>query len=323
MHILSEEHYAREMAQTERRLSAHETRGEFRSFDGCRLSYRFYLGENSAASVVFVHGFTEFSEKYLELADYFLQAGYDVFLFDLRGHGLSERQVEDVHLAHVEHFSDYVEDLECYISQVVRPTSAGKPLYLFAHSMGGGVAALWLARYGGAARAVLSSPMVCPRTYGLPRRTLRRIAKKCAEADGWSAKFRFAGEFSPTPDFRKCGDRSYARFRYNLEKRIANVRYQNSSATNAWMYEALTVQESLLDAETMKRVKARVLLLSAGHDGSVRRAPIRRLARLLPNGRHRCFRRGKHGLPTSDNALLAEYLRTVFDFFGETYTKTC
>lgn len=317
MRILSEEHYASEMAQTEKILSACETRGELCSFDGCRLSYTCYRAENSAASVVFVHGFTEFSEKYHELAACFLQAGYDVFLFDLRGHGLSERQVDDVHLAHVEHFSDYVEDLECFVSQIVRPASAGKPLYLFAHSMGGGIAALWLAQYGGATRAVLSSPMVCPRTYGLPRLALRHIVEKCARADGWNAKFRFAGEFTPDADFRKGGDLSYARFRYNLDKRIANIHYQNSSATNAWMYEALTVQERLLDKKTAARVQAKVLLLSAGRDASVRRAPIRRLARLLPNGRHQCFRRGKHGLPTSDNALLAQYLRTVFDFFAE------
>lgn len=313
--ILSEEHYAQEMAQTEQRLARVETRGELRSFDGCRLSWSCYRSGSAKAAVVFVHGFTEFSEKYHELCAYFLEMGYDAFLLDLRGHGLSERQVSDPHLAHVEHFSDYVEDLECYISQIVRPSIGEMPLYLFAHSMGGSIASLWMAKYGGASRAVLSSPMVCPRTYGFPRRALRRIVRRYATEDGRNGKFRYAGEFTPSPVFEKCGDLSFARFRYNLDKRIADVRYQNSSATNAWMEEALTVQEALLDRKTMSAVRARVLLLYGGRDASVRKLPIRRLAALLPKGSCRCFRKGKHGLYTSDNALLAEYLQTVFAFF--------
>ena len=62
-------------------------------------------------TVIIVHGFTESAEKYREFAYYLLNFGYDVVLYDQRGHGLSSRDVEDMQLTHIDKFETYVSDL--------------------------------------------------------------------------------------------------------------------------------------------------------------------------------------------------------------------
>ena len=66
-----------------------------------------------------------------------------MFLYDQRCHGLSERLTERVDLIHVDRFDDYVKDLEIYIDTIVAKNKGSNPLYIFSHSMGGTVTAMY------------------------------------------------------------------------------------------------------------------------------------------------------------------------------------
>ena len=79
--------------------------------------------------MVILHGMSEFTCKHYELAYYLLQQGYNVFLYDQRGHGRSQRLTDRIDLIHVERFSDFVEDLDLFVNNIVLP-AADKPLYL-------------------------------------------------------------------------------------------------------------------------------------------------------------------------------------------------
>ena len=68
-------------------LSAVQVKGRFASFDGVEIAYYYYLCENPIGSIVLVHGFTEFAMKYEEIMYYFLEAGYNCFIYDQRSHG--------------------------------------------------------------------------------------------------------------------------------------------------------------------------------------------------------------------------------------------
>lgn len=315
---LSETQYAERIAQIGAMLEPCTERGFWTAADGCRLYRVFSRAENARASVVLVHGFTEFSEKLTELRWLLLRQGYNVLCYDARGHGLSDRSVDDLQLTHVERFSDYTDDLDGLLRTFLLPRTEGLPVYLYGHSMGGCVAALWLKRGADlVARAVLSSPMLCPVTYGLPRRVLRAMVRKGARDNGWAARFPFTGGFNPNPDFRLAGDASFARFRHNMELRLAEPRYQNSSASYRWMDEALTVQDRLLAHGAPEAIRAQVLLVSAGADHVVRRAPQRRLAKRIPQCRFVSLRGAKHCLYTSAEPLLGRYFDLVLDFLAQ------
>ena len=91
-------------------------------------------------AVLYRHFKPKFTKKYHEFAWYLLNQGYDVFLFDQRCHGLSCRLTDRTDLIHVASFTHYYQDLHCFVQQIVKPATK-LPLYLYAHSMGGAVAA--------------------------------------------------------------------------------------------------------------------------------------------------------------------------------------
>lgn len=316
--IIEENEYPEKMQYVEQQLSQYAVSGEFESFDGCSISYEYYLAENSRASIIIVHGFTEFFRKYRELCWYFLHMGFNVFMYDQRGHGLSGRVTAGMHLAHVDNFYDYVRDLEEFTDRVIIPNSGKTPIYLYGHSMGGAVAALYLARAGKKIeRAVLSAPMICPNTHGMPRKILKSMVSAAAKKAGWTAKFRYAGEFTAEVEFSKTSDMSRNRFEYNLKLRTDHIHYQNSSSTNRWIHEALSVQDVLLKASTTNSITAKVLVVSAQKDTVVKNAPQKLFAKLLPNGRFVQMQGAKHSMYNSPQPMLGEYVGLLMNFFSE------
>ena len=141
--ILPEDTFPAEIAAISAQLDMYRQEGTFSGFDGKELYYEYFQTQESHGAVVIVHGLSEFSRKYHEFAWYLLNQGYDVFLYDQRCHGRSCRLTPRQDLIHVDHFSHYAKDLDCFIRDVVRKAT-DLPLHLFAHSMGGGVVSLFL-----------------------------------------------------------------------------------------------------------------------------------------------------------------------------------
>lgn len=123
-------------------------------------------GRRDRGAIVLVNGRTESMLKYKEAVHDLYRAGWSVFALDHRGQGLSGREPEVAatpEKGHVHRFEDYVEDLRTFVAGTVLP--AGHPRhFLWAHSMGGAITALFLQsgapevrRFDG---AVLSSPML-------------------------------------------------------------------------------------------------------------------------------------------------------------------
>ncbi|MEP7215656.1 MAG: lysophospholipase [Anaerolineaceae bacterium] len=117
------------------------------------------------------HGFAEHSGRYGEVAAYLNGRGYVVEALDLRGHGRS-----DGVRVHVHSFNEYLNDLHRFLKNV-RRRNPGLPVVLLGHSMGGGIAVLYvIARQPDLAGVVLSGPAVGSDFIKLSR--ARRLALK-------------------------------------------------------------------------------------------------------------------------------------------------
>ncbi len=114
------------------------------------------IGQAKAAIIV-VHGLFEHSGRYANLVDHVVPRGFAVYSFDQRGHGKSEGT-----RGYVRRFSDYVDDLETF-HRLVIDESRGIPVFLFGHSIGGTIAASYIASHQrDFAGCILSAAVAAP-----------------------------------------------------------------------------------------------------------------------------------------------------------------
>jgi alpha-beta hydrolase superfamily lysophospholipase len=116
---------------------AHFEEGFLDRHDRLRLYWRRYSPGAPRATVVVIHGGGDHSGRYPGVTAALVHAGYEVALFDLRGHGRS-----DGRRWHIESFSDYLEDVDAFMGKV-RADATGRRIFVLAHSMGGLIAAQW------------------------------------------------------------------------------------------------------------------------------------------------------------------------------------
>ena len=129
--------------------------GTLTASDGLTLATRRWMPTSRPkAVVVLVHGIGEHSGRYAHVATHLMLHDYAVHSFDLRGHGRSEGEPR----VYVDSFDEYLEDLAQFLRHV-RSEAPRLPLFLYGHSMGGGIAANYVVERGtdGLAGLVLSS----------------------------------------------------------------------------------------------------------------------------------------------------------------------
>ncbi len=314
-HILSEDEFPLEIPKMEAELSRLANTGTFSSFDGTTIAYQYFLCQSARANIVIVHGFTEFYKKYYELTWYLLQEGYNVFLYDQRGHGLSQRSVDDPELVHVERFEDYAQDLAVFIDTVVQSSAPDLPLDIYAHSMGGTVTLFYLSMHRNTVhKAFLSAPMVTPYAGGIPRLLIRVGAKRYLRKFGPMSHFPYSGRFDPHADFRQSSDASFARFSYYLNMRCENREYQTSGATNQWMDQVARLQGRMLKRRFASHIHTPICLISCEQDRAVRTPQQHKIAALLPNCRLVSVPNAAHSLYTATGKMLHDFYACLFDF---------
>lgn len=317
--ICSEEEYPEFIARVTPLIEEASISGSHESFDGLKLSYRYIKVENAKASVVILHGLTEFMQKYYEMAWYLLNSGYNVFLYDQRGHGLSGREVDDPHIVHVNDFMDYARDLDSFMKGVVEPNCDKTPIYLCSHSMGGAVVFLYLSRFDNPVKkAAFSSPMIEPKTASLPRPVLIHFFRKQRKKEGPTGKFIYSGTWNPDPDFNKATDKSYNRFLSNLNIRRADIRYQNSSSSNAWIDESYEIRSKLLDRKYISKIKIPMLVMLADDDTLVKTSTTLRFVKLNKNIEVAHISNSKHTIYTSSPEAISEFYRRLIEYYDKT-----
>ncbi|MFQ5572190.1 MAG: alpha/beta hydrolase [Rhodothermales bacterium] len=103
--------------------------------------------------VVLIHGYAEHCGRYAHLATHLNHHGFAVFTYDQRGHGRSSGR-----RAFVRSFNRYLDDFGVML-KLARGDFSNVPVFLFGHSMGGAVAALYVLEREATFRGlVLSSP---------------------------------------------------------------------------------------------------------------------------------------------------------------------
>lgn len=289
--------------------------GEFKSFDGRSIHYYYLRNPEEKAAIVISHGFCEFNGKYHEMMYYFYQMGYSVFLPEHRGHGYSYRECQDKGKVYIDDFSTYVEDFHEFVQQIVIGQSVSGRLYLFAHSMGGAIGALYLEEHPQVfSRAILSSPMIRLK-FGKYPMGLVRILMRIAEIAGWKKRYAPGQHgFDNIDVFESSSTMSKPRYDYVFHLRQVDGGYSTYGGTYGWVMAADRVTSRILKGAS--RIKVPVLLCQAGMDTLVEAEPQQHLAELSENIEFVRFDKSKHEIFNATEDVRLEYYSKLMEFFN-------
>lgn len=218
---------------------------------------------------ILVHpGWSEFAEKYAEVAADLHERGFGVVALDPRGQGYSQRLVGDDRRGHIDDFAKFVADLTIAMDHV-RATEAG-PYGILAHSMGGLITLEWLAEGHGRdlSAVVLSAPLT----------NLFRSPIKAAFIKGILATGRLLGRgTAPLPGVE---EHSWA-FEGNVltqdaerHERFRQLQLANPDAVAGlpkfdWLAAALSGMKRIQAPAALENVDGPILLVSAARDETV------------------------------------------------------
>ena len=317
MRWIQDENYAQQMQnEVEPYLAARRETGLDERVQGQSVYFEHYRAEEPKGVIVISHGFTESIAKFAESIYYMLQAGYEVWGLDHRGHGRSFRANDNPYVVHVDRFEDYVEDLRHLTEKRVKPAAGDLPVYLYCHSMGGCVGAWTIEQYPKLfQKAVLSSPMLglsfgkipVPVAYAFA--TLKGMGEKGKEPLSPVTEF-------PKETYEDSASNSKPRFDWYYEKKLASVKLQTCAGSTRWGREAIRATWHVTSPKQIARIRIPVLLFQAEKDSYVRndaqdafaaKAPTCELVK-LPGLRHELYMNGGEGL--------REYWEKIFAFLG-------
>jgi lysophospholipase len=244
--------------------------GKFTGADGAKIYYRVFKHPNEKGAIVFLPGRTEPILKHAENIIDLLKQGYSVYAMDHRGQGQSEGRLTDSNpqIGYVRLFQQYADDLDTFVSQVVHPAQHPH-LFLLAHSMGGGVSALYIEEHPTVFEAVaLSSPMLEINYGGFLLKTAASELPTlfCGVGDGKGYGL-LQHDFDPGIRFEDAGnDVTRSRARYDLKMRMfaEHLELRLGGPSNRWLCETFEAGShlKLLGVES----QTPTLLLEAGSD---------------------------------------------------------
>ena len=294
-------------------LKQYRKYGCFHSYDGAVIFYQQYFNAEADICIVISHGFSEFAEKYNEVIYYFLQQGCSVYILEHRGHGYSEREVSDAQKVYIRNFEDYVKDLDCFMKKMNYRMEQHR--ILFAHSMGGAIAARYVEEHPKVfERAILSSPMFRMQTGKYPWWVAKMTAAfyvKTKRGDRYAAG---QSGFSGRPDFEHSSCISRERYYYIFGQRLENSRYQTNGGTYGWLLASMKATEVLMQKKSLERIKIPVLIFIAGNDHMVDNRAIAVFANHVDTASLVCMPASKHEIFNAEYKTRCRYYHEIFDF---------
>lgn len=279
-------------------------------------------------TMVILHGFTEMAEHYEEVAYYFWQAGFDIWILEQRGHARSPRDVEDPGLIWIDDYRRYVADAEKMIRTVVRPYaarvfSADAKVNVYAHSMGGGIAVAMAEHAPGLVdKYALSSPMIAPMT-GMPDWQYRIFAAVLKTFSSKSRVFVQLNQKEFDKKFNEEGARglNHGRALWLHTQRVKSVKNQMYAATYGWVYSTVKLTDYILDTAHVAAITDDIVLFQAENDAYVRLDAQDKFVQMCEDAgksiRKMVMPDARHELEAEKPEILHEMINTILEFLHD------
>ena len=252
-------------------IKAFWEQGRFSSFtgvDNIDIQYAEFVSESNKQCIVLVPGRTEGYLKYKELSFDLVNQGFNLFIIDHRGQGLSGKMLSNPEKGYVELFDHYSDDLHYFVDNIVQ-SACDNEIFLLAHSMGGAISARYLQRYVTPIKAaMLASPMIAINSGGIPNWLAEFII---ASGDNLAALlgkeswyFLGQGDYSATPFADNALMQSSVRYQIFTDLYANEKALQLGGVTYHWLSEAIAVNKAIFS--DISKLKVPTQVMQAGAD---------------------------------------------------------
>lgn len=317
--LTSEHNFPHRMTQDIRLLWQQRQEGRLKSRDGKQLYWVSLTNPEHDKAILVVNGRIESVWKYQELFFDLYSNGYDIYAFDHRGQGLSDRTTGNQHIGHVQHFTDYVQDLQELVEFF--PLQDYRQRFLLSHSMGGAVSTRYLQLYPNHPfqATALSAPMfgVNMAWYLKPVSTLLSGSLSLLQPEpGYITRSR---DYIAKPFEGNPLSQSHIRYQWfrQLYEEFPELKLGGPSARWAWQ-SLKAARQCIRQAD---RIQIPLLLLQAGDDIIVSNPDQVRFIRQLQKYNHQAelvrIPGARHELLFEQDKYRTECLHRVLDFFGK------
>ena len=281
------------------------------------LHFQSYILPDSKRSIVLSHGFTGYTHKLTEMIYYFLRNHYSVYIMEHRGHGYSDRESDDMSLVTISDFDDYLEDMKVFMDSVVLTSCGDDELYLYAHSMGGGISVGFLEQYPGYFKAaVLSTPML-EVNCGMPSFIASTVAKFMITFGKGDSYLPGQGSFEPVFDVDDSSAASDARFQYYSKFQVDDENYQTNGGSYRWLNAAVDFTNEITKKENLEKIDIPILMFQAEHDSLVLPGGHYTFANNVESCELVYVENSKHQIYSAKDEIFIPYLNTIFSFLEE------
>ena len=258
-----------------------------------RYGYAPALTDSPRGTIIHRHGHGESIDLYNEAMRWYQKLGFDVWAYDLCGHGLSEGKDPNHNPSPKDTFSA-VHDLDLFVHNVVKRVPK-KPLIMSAHSLSGHSGLIYMQRHPDIfSAAVMSSPMFDIYRLGMPS-VCRPVIRALFQA---ACMLGFKNTATPVTGYTRLIDRlqrtsesltsiSLGEINYRDEvknqiKRQHPERYHDLPSFG-WVNAAFKTITPALKASFLRNIRTPLLIGSAGPlEDLVATDAHARVARIMP-----------------------------------------
>ena len=265
--------------------------------------------------MVICPGFTEFCEKYADVAARLTGLGHDVLIIDWPGQGRSGHLGALPLSVHIDDFEDYLVAADALMAAA---GLTARPVVFLGHSMGGHLALRLAARHKAhACGAVILSPMIAPPVMPVWGVRLLALAIVSAGFGRRPALGRRPTDLSDERVFYQRNGLTRARKAYEDQFLWFDdaPELRRSGPTAGWVRAAYeSCAATTLRGDWMRRLEVPVLALTAGDERIVHQPSSARMLPRLPDCRQVVFAGARHELLFETEDVRAELWRQVESF---------
>ena len=285
------------------------------SATGHHLEGMVYKVSNPKGTIMISHGFTESWMKFREMIYYYMNEGYNVCIHSHWNHGDSRDVAPMGQPTHIDSFQSYVDDFAAVYDAITAKLEA--PRFLYAHSMGGLIGALFVEQHPHAFdKAIFSAPMFEINRGPLPYFVAKKIASFLCLIGKGNSFLPGQGMYSDKEDFENSASDCKNRYLVYYREQVKNPNLQNSGCSCKWALESFLAAERMLQKKNCSRINIPVLLFQAENDTFVLPGGQDKFIENVPGSKLIFVPNTKHEIYLSDDAVLKRYVAAIMGFLN-------